>query len=198
MIYDISQEVFSGAVYPGDPSPYKKKLMSIDGGNLCNLTGFFMCAHNATHIDAPYHFYNDGKTVDQLPLEKFVGYAVVLHCEDGIITQTEAGEILGKAKKLGGRNGSKKILIGGGCTISESAAKVFADEGLDLIGIEPQSVGNDDSTAMTHYVLLGKEVILLEGVRLKDVPEGKYFLAAQPLNLGGLDGAPCRAILIDK
>ena len=91
MIYDISQEVFSGAIYPGDPAPSKKDLMSINKGYLCNLTGFSMCAHNGTHIDAPYHFYNEGKTVDQLPLEKFVGPCYVIHHE-GELSQSDAIE----------------------------------------------------------------------------------------------------------
>ena len=75
MIYDISQEVFSGAIYPGDPAPSKKDLMSINKGYLCNLTGFSMCAHNGTHIDAPFHFINEGKTVDQIPTSVFAGPA---------------------------------------------------------------------------------------------------------------------------
>ena len=196
MIYDISQEVFSGAIYPGDPAPSKKALMSINKGYLCNLTGFSMCAHNGTHIDAPYHFYNEGKTVDQLPLEKFVGPCYVIHHE-GELSQSDAIEILERAKKEGGEEAAKKILVGGKCTISERAAKVFADAEIDLIGNESQTVGTVDSPAMTHYVLLGKEVILLEGIRLKGIKEGKYLLAAQPINLGGCDGAPCRAILMD-
>ena len=170
--------------------------MSIEKGNLCNLTGFSMCSHNGTHIDAPYHFYRDGKTVDQMPLEKFVGLCFVVHHE-GVLEQGDAVAILERAKKEGGEEAAKKILVGGKCTISERAAKVFADEGIDLIGNESQTVGTEDAPAMTHYVLLGREVVLLEGIRLENVPDGRYTLAAQPLNLGGGDGAPCRAILMD-
>ena len=195
MIYDISQEVFSGAIYPGDPAPSKKDLMSINKGYLCNLTGFSMCAHNGTHIDAPYHFYNEGKTVDQLPLEKFVGPCYVIHHE-GELSQSDAIEILERAKKEGGEEAAKKILVGGKCTISERAAKVFADAEIDLIGNESQTVGPLDTPMAVHHIMLGAEVVLLEGIRLGEVPEGVYMLNAAPINLGGADGAPCRAILM--
>ena len=76
-IYDISQEVFACRVYPGDPTPKKTVLSSIEGGDLYNLTEFSMCAHNGTHIDAPFHFINDGKTVDAVSPESFVGMAYV-------------------------------------------------------------------------------------------------------------------------
>ena len=72
-IYDISQEVFSCGVYPGDPKPEKQTLCAIGTGNLYNLTAFSMCAHNGTHIDAPFHFLEQGKTVDRMDLDMFVG-----------------------------------------------------------------------------------------------------------------------------
>ena len=72
-IYDISQPIPGCAVYPGDPAPELRQLCSTDRGDLYNLTAFSMCAHNGTHIDAPFHFLDAGKTVDQLPLEVFVG-----------------------------------------------------------------------------------------------------------------------------
>ena len=76
-IYDISQEVFGCQVYAGDPVPEKKLLCSMQKGSLYNLTAFSMCAHNGTHIDAPFHFIKDGKTVDSIDLDTFVGMAYV-------------------------------------------------------------------------------------------------------------------------
>ena len=67
-IYDISQELFNCKVFPGDPSPERKVLNSIENGGLYNLTAFSMCAHNGTHVDAPFHFIKDGKTIDQISL----------------------------------------------------------------------------------------------------------------------------------
>ena len=60
-IYDISQKVFGCEVYPGDPAPEKKVLKSIQNGEVYNLTAFSMCAHNGTHIDAPFHLLKMGK-----------------------------------------------------------------------------------------------------------------------------------------
>ena len=97
-IYDIAQEVFGCQVFAGDPAPEKKQLCSIEKGDLCNLTAFGMCAHNGTHIDAPFHFIKGGKTVDSIGLDTFVGMAYVAeYC--GIVSGTAAAEILEKAKK---------------------------------------------------------------------------------------------------
>ena len=64
MIIDISQEVFSCKVFPGDPPPVKDRVMSISKGDVCNLTSLSMCAHNGTHVDAPFHFIDGGRTID--------------------------------------------------------------------------------------------------------------------------------------
>ena len=72
-IYDISQEVFGSRVYPGDPSSARESLLSMEKGDACNLTAFSMCAHNGTHVDAPFHFYQEGKTVDQMELSAYDG-----------------------------------------------------------------------------------------------------------------------------
>ena len=95
-IYDITQELFSCAVYPGDPSPEKEIKLSISDGAVCNLTAFKMCAHNGTHVDAPYHFINDGKTIDQVDMERFIGYAFVISHE-GDITAEDAHSFISQA-----------------------------------------------------------------------------------------------------
>ena len=77
MIIDISQEIFSCKVFPGDPAPAMERLRSLDRGDSSNLTAFSMCAHNGTHVDAPFHFIPDGKTLDALGLEPFVGTCYV-------------------------------------------------------------------------------------------------------------------------
>ena len=92
-IYDISQEVFGSQVYPGDPVPEKQRLSCMEQGDLYNLTAFHMCAHNGTHIDAPFHFRKDGKTVDAIGLEAFVGLAYVA-AHSGILSGDDAREIL--------------------------------------------------------------------------------------------------------
>ena len=84
-IYDISQEVFSCNVYPGDPLPLKKAISTMEKGDLYNLTEFSMCAHNGTHIDAPFHFFKEGKTVDNICLNTFIGLAYVAKWEGEIL-----------------------------------------------------------------------------------------------------------------
>lgn len=192
MIYDISQEVFSCNVFPGDPSPEVDRMLSIKNGDVCNLTKITMCAHNGTHVDAPYHFLNDGKTLEQIPLDAFVGDCYVVHHE-GEVMAADAEEILAKAY---GQQAGERILIGGKATVTAEAAKVFAEAGIKLIGNESQTVGPENAPREVHLILLGAEVVLLEGIVLKYVQEGKYLLSAAPLNLAGADGAPCRAILI--
>ena len=188
-IYDISQEVFSCSVYPGDPKPEKRMLCSTATGELYNLTAFSMCAHNGTHIDAPFHFLPEGKTVERLPLDAFIGDCFVAR-HQGDVTAEDARTILVKAA------GAKRILIAGDVTVTEEAAQVFVRSGIKLLGNEGQSVGPADAPMAVHKILLSRGIVLLEGILLSDVPEGRYFLSAAPLNLAGADGAPCRAYLI--
>ena len=193
MIYDISQEVFSCRVWPGDPSPERSVLADIGKGDIINLTAFSMCAHNGTHVDAPAHFLKDGKTIEQLDPAAFVGNCYVARHE-GEVTAADAAAILQKAAAVGA---SERILIGGKATVTEPAARVFAEAGILLIGNESQTVGPETAPMAVHLILLSADVVLLEGVVLTHIPEGKYFLTAAPLNLGGCEGAPCRAMLMD-
>ena len=193
-IYDISQEVFSCQVYTGDPAPERKVLSSMENGDLYNLTAFSMCAHNGTHIDAPFHFLKDGKTVDAIYLDAFIGMAYVAE-HRGTVSGEDAAAMLEKAKELD-PEAAKRILIKGDAEVSPEAAKIFASSGILLLGNESQTVGPEDAPMEVHRILLGAGVVLLEGIRLTEIPEGVYFLNAAPLNLAGADGSPCRAVLI--
>ena len=193
-IYDISQEVFGCQVYPGDTTPKKRVISSMKKGDLYNLTAFSMCAHNGTHINAPFHFIKDGKTVDSVSLNTFIGMAYVAEY-NGIVSADDATEILEKAKKQNSE-AAKRILIKGDAEVSAEAAKVFAESNILLLGNESQTVGPENAPMEVHLILLGAGAVLLEGIRLAEVSEGVYFLNAAPLNLSGADGSPCRAILI--
>ena len=191
-VIDISQELFSCQVFPGDPKPENTALLRVANGDVCNLTAFSMCAHNGTHIDAPYHFIEEGKRVDELDASVFVGDSFVARHESDV-TAADARRILERAAV---ENAAERILIAGRATVTAEAARVFADAGIKLLGNESQTVGPEDAPAEVHLILLGAGVVLLEGVRLGGVAEGKYLLSAAPLNLGGCDGAPCRAVLM--
>ena len=194
MLIDISQEVFSCNVYPGDPQPKRDTLLRIRDGAMCNLTGLAMCAHNGTHVDAPYHFIDSGKTIDQMGLEPFVGTCYVARHE-GKVLAGDAQRILEAARQAGA---AERILIAGRATVMPEAAEVFAQAGIRLIGNESQTVGPLEAPREVHLILLGAGCVLLEGIVLTGVSEGRYFLSAAPLNLGGCDGAPCRAFLISE
>lgn len=193
-VYDISQEVFGCAVYPGDPKPEKEIMLKISDGAACNLSAFRMCAHNGTHVDAPLHFLDGGKSIDRVDLDRFVGYAYVA-AHDGLLLAEDAERILKTAEELDPRS-AERILVKGRATVTAEAAKVFAARGIKLFGNESQTVGPENAPMEVHLIMLGAEVVLLEGIRLAEVEEGVYLLHAAPLNLGGAEGAPCRATLV--
>ena len=193
-IYDISQEVFGCAVYPGDPKPEIKTMMQISEGAVCNLSAFSMCAHNGTHVDAPLHFIDGGKSIDRVALDRFVGYAYVAEHE-GDILAADAERILEKAAERDTR-AAERILVKGRAVMTAEAARVFAEKKIKLFGNESQTVGPENAPMEVHLIMLGAEIVLLEGIRLADAEEGVYLLHAAPLNLGGAEGAPCRATLI--
>lgn len=195
MIYDITQPLFECQVFPGDPRPEREEILRIDRGDICNLTAFRMCAHNGTHVDAPFHFYKDGKGINQVSLDKFVGLAYVEN-HNGDVTADDARKILERAGNIN-NEAAKKILLGGKAVVTLEAAEVFAKAHIDLIGNESQTVGPEDAPMAVHLVLLKEEIVLLEGIRLENIPDGVYMLNCAPLNLSGADGAPCRAILMD-
>ncbi|MBH1941875.1 cyclase family protein [Mobilitalea sibirica] len=186
-LYDISQELFHGRVYPGDPAPEYERILKITEGAPCNLTKFNMGAHNATHLDAPYHFYENGITVEQIDLVRCVGPCTVISLSDYTL------EELQKVLKVC----NKRLLIKGKDTVTLEHAKLFNNYGILLVGVEGQSVGPEDAPIPVHLELLGKEVVLLEGLVLDEIVPGNYFLSAAPIKLGKCDGAPCRAILLD-
>lgn len=194
-VYDISQEVTGSVVFPGDPAPYREQVKKMDDGELYNLSMIHMCAHNGTHVDAPYHFINQGRTIDAIEPERFVGMAYVTE-HQGVVTAQDAIAFLEKAKQSN-QEAARRILIKGNAEVSLEAAEVFAAAGILLVGNESQTVGPSQAPMAVHKVLLGADVALLEGIRLSNVAEGSYLLCAAPLNFAGADGSPCRAVLME-
>ncbi|MHB8129902.1 MAG: cyclase family protein [Mobilitalea sp.] len=186
-IYDITQELFSGRVYPGDPAPAYERVLKISEGAPCNLTSVTMGAHNATHLDAPFHFYDSGKTIEQLELSRCIGPCSVRDFS-GYVEEKDVLKALETCQK--------RLIMKGNSVVTLELAKLFNRVGIVLVGIEGQSVGPVESPMAVHLELLGRDVVLLEGLVLNEVPIGDYFLSAAPIKLGGSDGAPCRAVLL--
>lgn len=185
--YDVTQEVFSSKVFPGDPSPEFERIQDIEKGDSCSLTFIKMCAHNGTHMDAPCHFVRGGKSIEEIEPRRFMGRCRLL-CFDGHLDEETARRMIaGKGKKL---------LWKGDLIISEEAARVFAEEQLEFLGVEGQTVGTEDNTEKVHKILLGADIVIVEGLVLTEADEGEYFLCAMPLKLAGSDGAPCRVVLM--
>ena len=187
-IYDISKEVFSATVFPGDPVPAHEPVQQLEKGDLCNLTSLTLGSHTGTHMDAPCHFVRGGKTIDQVDLARCVGPCQVVEAE-GTLSREWAKSVLG--------TGVKRLVVKGQMQLSLEAAEELAQGGLLLLGIERMSVGEPSDPGPVHRALLSAEVAVLESCDLSQVPVGRYFLAAQPLRYGGLDGAQVRPLLLE-
>ena len=194
-IHDISQKVLSCKVYPGDDAPMLQPVKRMANGDTYNLSNFSMCAHNGTHIDAPFHFLPDGNTVEQIDLQKTVGYCFVSDFV-GTLTQADVVPILTQAKST--HHGAElRILFKNDVVVTVESATALANAGVQLVGTTSQTVGDDNNFVAVHKTLLQVQVVLLEGLVLDAVQQGVYLLCAQPLTLEGADGAPTRAILIE-
>jgi len=186
-LYDITQELFSSVVYPGDLAPTPEKIAAIADGAHCNVTNLHMCAHNGTHMDAPLHFVDGAASITEMPLSQFIGDADVIHCE-GIFGAEEAARLIPR--------GCRRLLIRGGAYPDLGGAEAIVRAGITLVGVEPQSIGGMDAPKAVHVCLLSAGIAALEGIRLGEVPLGRYTLYAAPIKGAGLDGAPVRAVLV--
>lgn len=160
--------------------------MSKESPDACQLTQLTLGSHTGTHLDAPAHFYADGRTVDAVELYKCLGRCKVV---------TGDGEVTGTKICGWTADGTRKLLIKGEIILTEDAAKAIQKAGLDCIGVEGLTVGPFSSPGPVHRILLGAEIVILEGLRMQGVPDGDYFLSALPLKMSGLDGSPVRAVL---
>ena len=185
---DVSRELFSASVYPGDPKPYRDPVRRMELGDVCNLSGFYTGCHSATHVDAPRHFIEDGDTIDQIDPARLMGHCTVVKAS-GIITGSDIDEIVPYARKM--------ILFKGQAFLSQSAAFALTAAGVTLVGTDALSIEADEDDAFpAHKELLGAGVLILEGLELSEVEPGDYRLVALPLLLGGAEASPVRAILI--
>lgn len=190
-IIDISRKFFSCDVYPGDPEPKAERVCSIDDGDICNLTAVSAGAHTATHVDAPLHFLQGGETIENLPLDAFIGPCKVIDVPAGVITGDYVDRFFPKS--------CQRLLIKGGgrAFFMDSSAEEAVQRGLLLIGTDSLSVGCKGNEAPPHKAFLQAGVAILEGLDLSEVKPGEYFLFAPPVAYDGIEAAPARAVLIE-
>ena len=189
-IIDISKKFFSCDIYPGDPEPEYEVLSSISEGSACNLTMLHACVHTGTHVDAPAHFVENGKTIEDLALEPYIGPCTVIEVKGGVITGEHVDEFFPKK--------CERLLIKGNgrAFFMDSSAQELVERGLILIGTDSLSVGCKGNQTGPHKAFLLGGVSVLEGLDLSKVNAGEYFLMAPPVCYDGLEGAPVRAVLV--
>lgn len=191
-IYDISRNIMDCEPYEGDPQTNTCFIKSIEADDEYNLSEFSMCTHTGTHIDAPFHYDNDGATIDELRLATFYGKCTVITIK-GILTGEDMEKILPycRARILFKGNGKGYI--------QSSAAQVIADSKVILVGTDASSISPPFEEDKTHRLLARGNVAILENLDLTDIHDGSdYTLCAFPIRLDGLEAAPCRAILLEQ
>jgi arylformamidase len=205
-ILDISRSLYPQMmVWPGDTNLKITRGMSTKTGDIVNVSALELSAHTGTHIDAPFHFFDDGLDISSLDLTKFFCYVKVFELKvekcitdkalmsldieegDAIILKT-SNSYLSEEEPL-----SEKYIY-----LDISAAEYLVTKKVKTVGVDHLTVDSLDSKDFpVHKLLLSNKIGIIEGLRLKAVNEGIYLLAALPLKLEGLDGSPIRAALAE-
>jgi arylformamidase len=204
-IIDISMPIQAGlAAWPGD-APYKLSVTSTSNGDsVLNLGSVSMSVHTGTHVDAPFHFKNDGQPVERLDLDPFVGPAIVIDVAGKDRIQVRDLEASGASLpprvllKTGGWTDHRRFPES--VPVIESYVPAFLSErGVRLLGVDVPSVDPLDSKDLAnHHALAERGICILESLNLAAVAPGRYDLIALPLPLAGADASPCRAVLLTK
>jgi arylformamidase len=203
--YDISLDLSPDTVRWVTAPPLEfHERRRISRGDSANASAVTMSVHSGTHLDAPFHFLPDGVKIDALPLDLFMGPALVHAVEaDRYITDDHVKtlELRGETRVLFKTRNSellkKSAYDPDFVAFSEEAARALVARGVKLVGLDYLSVAHADEQVPVHRAFLDHGVVLLEGVDLSAIVPGRYELICFPLRLHGSDGAPCRAVLRD-
>lgn len=191
IIHDISRDTINTPVFDGDPETRAERIKSIDNGDVYNLTEISMSVHSGTHIDAPLHFCGDGQSIDNIRLNTFFGKCTVISVS-GILTGEDMERLLPYCKRRVLFHGEGKTFI------SHSAAIVLAESRVVLVGTDAPSIAPSFDEERTHRELARAGIAILENLNLSAIDDGEYDLCAFPVKLGGLEAAPCRAIILEQ
>jgi arylformamidase len=171
------------------------------------VTRIQMAVHTGTHIDAPCHFIEGADSVEDIPIDLLTGRAYVLHVDDQVdlITKDllENSSIPPRTKRVLFRtrnshhwNSPHTEFDPNYVALDPEAAAYMIQRGVKLVGVDYLSVAPFTDTAPTHNTLLEAGIVIVEGLNLSEVAQGRYTLYCLPLKIEGADGAPARAILI--
>jgi len=198
---DVSMVLKPGmTVWPGDP-PFMLEPAARLEPDGCNTSQISMCTHTGTHLDAAYHYLEDGKQTHEFDMSLFFGEALVYHyVGDRAIGEHELPEsALAPRLLIRTRNSDTTedgLFREDYVALDVSAAKKLVRKGVRLIGIDSLSIATlDDHDGCTHRVLLEAGIVIVEGLRLGAIPPGMHEFIVLPLALAGTDGAPCRAFV---
>ena len=205
-IYDISVPIRSGGlVYPGNPEIDITLQQAVAKGAGANVSTLRFGSHTGTHADAARHFFDDGQPVDQIPLERLIGPALLIAFADDVravgAAELKAHDLKShKRILLRTRNSallSQKEFARDYTYLAPDGAEYLVDKGVEVVGIDYLSIEQLHSGHhRTHRTLLAKSVVILEGLDLSVPAPGEYQLICLPLRIEGCDGAPARAVLI--
>ena len=204
-LYDVTVAIAADLpVWPGDPPIEIERVMSLEKGDIARVSRVSFSTHIGTHIDPPYHFMRDGLTLDQVPLEVFIGPARVIDvgevaCID--IADLARHDLAGVTRLLFKTRNARfwpedKVFHSDFVYLTTPAAEWLVARGIKLVGIDYLSIevfGFEKPT--THWTLLGHNVVIVEGLDLRAVPPGDYELLCLPLKIKDSDGGPARVVL---
>lgn len=204
-IYDISTTIQSSMqVYKNkeEKKPGFRNMSNHDKGQAVHESRIDMDVHCGTHVDAPLHMLKDGATIETIGLEELVGQARVVdltHCEEFITREDleplglQSNEwVLFKTRSSFSEEFDFNFVF-----LREDGARYLVELGIRGVGTDALGIERAQPEYPTHRSLFRSNIIIVEGLRLKDVAEGTYFMVIAPLKLTGLDAAPARALLIE-
>jgi arylformamidase len=206
-IYDVTIAVSETIpTFPGDPKVKIDVCAALANGDVANVSQICFGVHTATHVDAPNHFIEGKRRVDELDLYKLIGKCRVIELDKDVmaiepehVADLENVErVLFKTRNSNFWNEPEKGFRTDFTYISPEAAKVLVEKNIKLVGIDYLSVEKFGAKSFdTHITLLEKEVVIIEGLDLREVPAGDYEIFCLPLKIvGGTgDGSPARTIL---
>jgi arylformamidase len=207
-LYDVTLSVSESLpFYPGDPRPGLSPWLSRDSGAEFDVSELRLGTHSGTHVDAPAHCIDGGAGVDTLPLGALCGPAFVLDlsarsASDGPIAAGELNAVPGACSRLllrtHGGAAWRSAPVPGKLGLSQLAAHALIERGLVLVGIDRLSIAPADAELAVHRALLEAGIVIVEGLDLAGVRQGAYELYCLPLKLVGADGAPARAVLVER